>query len=380
MRGGRAFIIIGIVLFVGALAIGAIYLIRSRRPTPAVAPEGTPQPTEEPRVEIVVAAQNIIPRGTRITEENNAVKLAPWPQDMLPPGALTELEAAYGRIARVDILLDMPVTENMLTEEAGDLGGIGSDAALQIPPGRVAYALPVSRYSSVAWAIQPGDHVDMLISFLVLDLDEEFQTVLPFRKTMCVAGVGPTGELQAQCSDVPYGRTDILPNGVMMIEGPLGDQQPRLVTQMTIQDMVVLHVGDWPYPGEEVEPPPSAEEPVQEEGQQQAPPPEPTRETVEALTLSVTPQDAVVLKYAEEMGASMDLVLRSVADAEKPVTTEAVTLQYVFDRFQIEAPPKLPYGVSPPLKQLQPGAAGKTLPLDVEGGRVGELGGAGEAQ
>jgi hypothetical protein len=122
---------------------------------------------------------------------------------------------------------------------------------------------------------------------------------------------------------------------------------------------VVLHVGDWLYPEEMVEEaPPSEEEGEAGEGTEEeaAPPPRPE---IESLTLIVTPQDAVVLKYAEEMGASMDLVLRSFEDADKLFTTESVTLKYLFDRFTIELPPKLPYGITPPTEVLRQGATGE---------------------
>ena len=77
------------------------------------------------------------------------------------------------------------------------------------------------------------------------------------------------------------------------------------------------------------------------------------------MTLIVTPQDALVLKFSEESGASMDMVLRSAKDYYKGlVTTEAVTLQYMFDRFGIEVPPKLPYGVT---SMYRAGAAGEVV-------------------
>jgi hypothetical protein len=125
------------------------------------------------------------------------------------------------------------------------------------------------------------------------------------------------------------------------------------VTQLTVQDAVVLRIGDWP--GEEEAPPVEEEQPEEVEGQPQ--PVVSSRAAVEPLTLIVTPQDAMVLKYAGEIGASIDLVLRSSADTGL-ISTTSVTLQYIFDRFEIEQPPKLPYGLTPPLRSLQPGAAG----------------------
>jgi len=62
----------------------------------------------------------------------------------------------------------------------------------------------------------------------------------------------------------------------------------------------------------------------------------------EYVTLLVTPQDALILKYLAEMGADLDLALRSTGD-EAPVITEPVWLRYVLDRYQLpETPPALP--------------------------------------
>jgi Flp pilus assembly protein CpaB len=339
MRGGRILVIVGLILVAGAVLV-AVLLWRGRQqpePSPVLVEEGVPvaeTPPPEDMKQVVVAALDI-PRGTRITAENNAVKVATLPQTALPEGALTDLEAAYGRIARVDVVKDTPITRGMLVE-----------AVLQIPAGKVAYAMPVARYSSVAWAIQPGDHVDVLISVLVVELDEEFQTALPNNST-CVQ---PTAE--EGCQGGLIGRLEVLPNAWVVNLTPNEEQRPRLVTQLTVQDAIVLRVGDWP--GEEDLPAPE-EELVEEEG---APQPTPApRAAIEPVTLIVTPQDAMVLKYAEEVGASIDLVLRSAEDTGE-ITTEAVTLQYLFDRFAIELPPKLPYGVTPPLKSLQSGATG----------------------
>ena len=351
MRGGRMLVIIGFVVLLGAAVVGIIMWLGSRQPSapaPITEEGGTTVPYVPPEdmAEIVVAAQNL-PRGTRITSDT--VQIETWPIGSVPEGALTEVGDALDRITRVDIVLNMPILDGMLTDKAGDLGAMGSDAALQIPSGKVAYALPVARWSSVAWAVQPGDHVDVLISLLLVDLDEEFQSILPDTAS-CVEP--PEGE---GCQSGILGRLEVLANGWVVGAGPSEAQRPRMVTQLTVQDAIVLRVGDWPMEGEEA--PPVVEEPL-EEGE--VPTPEPQRAAVEPLTLIVTPQDAMVLKYAEETGASIDLVLRSAGDRDKGlIATESVTLQYIFDRFSIELPPKLPYGVEPRLRDLRRGAAGE---------------------
>jgi hypothetical protein len=76
--------------------------------------------------------------------------------------------------------------------------------------------------------------------------------------------------------------------------------------------------------------------------------------TSQPLLLIVTPQDALVLKWAAEAGAAMQVVLRSYADADQPLpSTEAVTLQYMMDRFSIGLPPGLAYGIEPAVRQLE---------------------------
>jgi pilus assembly protein CpaB len=297
---------------------------------------------------VVVAVQNI-PRGMRITEESEAVVMRDWPQDALPEGAFTEAEAIYDKITRVDIKRGMPVLESMVTTTPGDMGESGSDAALQVPAGRVAFALPVAYYSSVAWALQPGDHVDVIISLAFVDLDEEFQSAPP-NQIGCISPTEDEG-----CVGGVFGRIEVLPNGWVVNMAPSEGQRPRLVTQMTVQDAVVLRVGEWPEPGAELEPTPTPV-PQEESSDETAPMPTPLpppTDRVEPVTLAVTRQDAMVLDYAWSVGARINIVLRRSGDTASSTPTEAVTLQYMMDRFAIELPAKLPHGVIPPVKELQ---------------------------
>jgi hypothetical protein len=59
----------------------------------------------------------------------------------------------------------------------------------------------------------------------------------------------------------------------------------------------------------------------------------------------------LVLKWARENGALIDLALRSAVD-EDVFNTEAVTLDYMLRRFNITVPPKLPYVLEP--KEVTP--------------------------
>jgi hypothetical protein len=119
---------------------------------------------------------------------------------------------------------------------------------------------------------------------------------------------------------------------------------------MTVQDAIVWNVGVWE---DEEEGAAAVAESPQEEGgvlgageQAQQPQPEAPelQETPsnDYVTLLVTPQDALVLKYLYEMGADLDLALRSAGN-DAPVITEPIWLRYVLDKYQIPGtPPELP--------------------------------------
>jgi hypothetical protein len=275
----------------------------------------------------------------------------------------------------------------MLTDQAGDLVATGSDAALLIPAQKVAVAIPVDHVSSVGWALRRGDHVDVLISYLMVDLDEEFQTELPNQAstlvTMEEGGVVQEGTAIMQGT---YGRIEQDPFGQPINVIPSEpNQRPRLVSQVTVRDAEVLNVGPWGElflasgqtrvamatpaaeegeEGAEGEGSVEGEATLQQveimlaEGQELSAD-EVLREYLNAassqpLLLIVSPQDALVLKWAGETGAAIHVVLRSYADAGVSLPdTEPVTFQYMVDRFGLALPPGLAYGVEPAVRQLE---------------------------
>jgi len=354
MRGRRTFLLIGAVLILGALLLW-VFIQPKPQPTPSVV-EGTAMPTPLPAdmVRIVVSVQNI-PRGMLITSDSLAISEQNWPKDSVPPGAIYNVDAVYGRVARVEIPNGMPVLESMLNGVSGALAPIGSDMTLMIPEGMVAYALPVGRYSSLAWGLRPGDHVDVVISLLMVELDQEFQSMLP-NQMSCVNP--PEGE---ECKGGPEGRLEVLPNGWLVSKTASEPQRPQLVTHLTVQNALVLRVGDWPKaeatPAPEGEMPVATPVPLREEQ-----PAAPSTPEVEPVTLAVTPQEALILEYLQAAGARINLVARSVADAQKGTrfVIETVTLEYVLNSYSISYPTKLPYGITPPLSQLERVAKSET--------------------
>lgn len=321
----------------------------------------TPLPTPTPInfVDIVIAVQEL-QRGQVIPPD--AVALRPFPEQSVPFNGIRSLEDVIGRIARTDIYREEPILSNMVVDNLTDLARVGSDAAAVLPVGLVAVALPIDRLTSVAYAVQPGDRVDLIISLLFVDIDEDFQTIVPNEVTLFrITEEGEINFLQGIS-----GRPDSTALGSVII-GPSERQRPRLVTQRTIQDALVVNVGNFPPDGRFIGVPPTptpvpAEDESGQTGQGTPPPPTPTPARPDIITLGVTPQDAVILTWLLEARIPVTLALRSAQDTSR-VPTDEVTLDYIMNEFGIELPGKRPYTIEPAIRSIRQLLAGQEIAL-----------------
>ena len=329
MRRSRTLILLGVVMLLAAVA--AFILLGPGNIGQPATPEVTVEPTlAVPMVEVVVAAQNI-PRGRLITADS--VTMASMPANNVPPGAFTNEEDVQNYIARTDILYNQPLMDVMLTRDPALLAARGSDAALLIPNDKRAVALPVDQLSSVGYAIRPGDHVDVLASFWLVDVDREgqFGSYLFNRALsdeLIAAGMEPSAAVQRA------------------VELQTRKEFTRLSSQLIVQDLEVLNVGDW------VEPTPIPrftpgvpEEPTPTTVSVPGATPTATPPRPNVVILIVDPQQALILQWLRESDAIIDLALRGATD-RAPVSTTSVTLQYVFDSFSVTLPPKLDFTIN----------------------------------
>jgi Flp pilus assembly protein CpaB len=325
--------------------------------TTTTEPTPTPVPTT---VDLIVAARKI-DRGTVLaasTDASQDVTTIPWPVDVpLPQGAMTKgdgvttpgLEQVDKRIARVDILAGQPVQSFMLTtaDQNIDLQQSGSDAALFIKSGQVAIAVPMSRLAGVAYAVRAGDHVDILVSYRFVDVDENFQTYAPNNVGGILVPQGTTinGEVTVA------GRTESGAFGFPWVVIPSEiSPRPRQATQLMIDNAVVLHVGDWPLNDTPVVVATTAatEAAATEAPAGEAAPTAVPQKVPDVVTLMMSRQDALVLKFSLEVGADIDFALRSAQDnALTDVSAENVNLQYLFDFYNLAEPPRLPIALDP---------------------------------
>ncbi len=373
MQRGRLLIVIALLLLllISAAAVVAVFFLQGQgsaggTDTP---PGGTETaqiievtPTAE-SILILAAAQNLN-RGDVIPTE--AVIAIPWPTHMAPPSAITDPAVIVGSRARYTIARGEPIFNTMIVESLAQISPFGSDAAAQIPPGFVAISIPYNRRDGVALGVKDGDYVNVIVSWALVDLDEEFQSVLPnltaaiappessFTSdqtstsitgmlTGLVVGSGPERHATGRAESDP-----VLNIPLYLV--PQEAQRARLVTQGIIQNALVLRVGNFTDEKPLVIEPTATALPPEQQTPTAPPPPTPTPVPPDIITLVVSPQDALVLDYIRRQmqyyphGVNITLVLRSAGDTTL-AETESVTLQYMFDRFGITLPAKLAFGL-----------------------------------
>ncbi|HEY8190594.1 MAG TPA: Flp pilus assembly protein CpaB [Micavibrio sp.] len=115
----------------------------------------------KPAVQILVAT-TAIDAGALLTEKN--VKWKTWPQDGAFPGTIqrkgkeSALEAAEGRLIR-PVAMDEPILKSaFISDEGGFL-------AAMLKPGQRAVAVKTSARSMVGGFINPGDYVDVVLTY-----------------------------------------------------------------------------------------------------------------------------------------------------------------------------------------------------------------------
>jgi Flp pilus assembly protein CpaB len=368
MRRGRIFFYLAFIIILGLVAVVVVW---QKFLQPAAQPQANvtaPAPVE--MVDIVMVTQKV-PRGGVL--DRQVLELVPWQKSSLIDGMFTNLDEVVGRQARYELTPGVPLMSGMLVDSADQISG-GGIAALSIPRGMVAVSIPISRLSSVSYAPQSGDHVNVIVTTMFVDLDTDFQTVLPNQTLGVIAPgtgtlTGSTGQSQSQGETQAQGSAglSVESNSIVALSGgggatqgraevdpvlgqtfylvPSERQRPRITSQNLIQDVIVLKMGDFTFEGQQ-QPQVSGTPQVTTEEQTTAETAPTAPKPPDVVTLIVTPQDAVTLNYLIYSGAELTLALRAANDDSR-FETEAVTLQFLLDQYNIPVPVKLPYGVEP---------------------------------
>lgn len=311
----------------------------------------------------IVIAYNDLPRGFRITADNLAsdsppVGLYPWPRDALPTDGsyFTDPAELENTVARTDLIRGAPVLRSQVVDDMVNIASIGSDAAALLPDDRVAVTIPLdpSGIGQVAYGVRDGDFVDIIYSYLFVDVDETFQTRLPNNQSVITRL--ETGELAIGAPR--QGRQEpstLSPEGVLVSPSEAA-QRPRLVTNYAVRDAYVLHVGEFPPDGKffgltptpmPLEAPPGA---PGDQAAEATPVPTATPFAPTMVTLGVSPQDALVLVWAVDAQIPITLVLRP-AGVRAVTDAEPVSLEYMIQNFEVPDP--LPFALEPPITSIR---------------------------
>ncbi|MCX6082828.1 MAG: RcpC/CpaB family pilus assembly protein [Chloroflexi bacterium] len=332
-RGSRVLLFLVIVIII--LIAVAFFVIRGSFFTAGTGVTETPAPT----VNIVVVSQPIN-RDDEIKIES--LTTMPYSQASVTAKMITDPQSIVGKFAIYPLAQGLPLTTDMIGDRPG-LNQPGSEAAKVISPGLVAVTIPMSTLSAVAYGIRDGDRINVIATSRFVDVDANFQSKLP-NNTAIVTGPGfvpdalpiLSSSISSGGPGSAQGRAELDPtlNQALYLV-PSEAQRPRLVSQMILQDIQVLHVGTFALTGQQSQ---TVQQP--QEGQ---PTPTPSPSVApDLITLIVTPQDAVALTYLMYSGTKFTLTLRAPDDTTR-VETEAATLQYLLSQYAIPVPAKLPY-------------------------------------
>lgn len=327
----------------------------------------TPTPTPEMRFEPVVIAGRPLPVGERLRDDILTTELRPTSNIALQGGyTFADTEQLIGQIIKTNIAEGQAILAPMIALDPTDLAASGSDIALYVDQGNVAVAFPVDQYSGAAFAMRPGDSVDVMMSMPVVELDPEYNTKLP-NVTQRVDELALSEGRDFLFPEALEGRLELVEplNLVGEVSGPISQdeedkstQVPRRITQLTIQQAQVVWVGTWQDPLElerrAAQAAAEAELAAAESGQP-VPTPTPLPSRLEAepdvVILSLPAQDALSLKWSLERGLDIDLVLRAPNDTTT-FATNSVSLPVLIDNGALRIPEKNEFGVDPSLYKL----------------------------
>jgi pilus assembly protein CpaB len=304
-RSNRLILLIGVFLAVVAF-VGVLLLLQN----PQASNNGT---TVAPTTGPVVVAKAEIPLSTRIRADQVEVKTLNL--TAINTGAFQDISQVVGQVARQPVAVGAQITQTTLN------GGLsGTVINIQTPAGQRAIAVRVDQISGVGTVIKTGDYVDAILSLT----EEQFASITQ----------DPANPKQI----------------VVTNPGPKGATVKLILQGMQVLGALLPPVAP---PAAGASPTPAAEA---------AAPGTVLNEQQEIVILSVTAQQAEVIRYGQLMAnplLTLSLVLRSPDDFIDPTTgapvptvvteTTGITLKELIDKYGV-LPPVIAQPVVPSIR------------------------------
>ncbi len=347
MRGGRLFLLLGVVVAAVA-ALGLLYFMQTQ-PPPTVPTTPTPVPRKK-----VVAARIDIPANTVLTDTESYLILDEIPEPeytAAPKTYFTGVEEMQNKVT----LRAIKAANVLRAEDVTEAGlSVQIPAAQPNQPRPKAVAFQVSNLTGVADLIKPGDYVDLIASFDI-------------PRTILVPSV---------TLDPTTGREIINISGV--------DLKPIRSTKALVQNVQVLKIlkppvdiigtptpapaGGGDTTGAPAEPQTDQTGQPVTDGQQPGGTGGGGGTTIPqgswTLILAVTDEQAEIIRFTMEQSKGYMLVLRGRGDSSTEQTI-GVTLDLLISQYGLPLPEPIPLAPVP-IIQLTPGPTQTPTPVPTQ--------------
>ena len=137
-------------------------------------------PVAEAKGNVALAAADL-PWGTKLTGE--MVKLAAVSREHIPSGAFSDLSTLSGRVLIVPVKENEPILESKLAPVSVTTGGVSA----VVSTGKRAVAVAGDKVIGLAGFIQPGNRVDVLVTFKNPRNDKEHITKVVLQDVLVLA-------------------------------------------------------------------------------------------------------------------------------------------------------------------------------------------------
>ena len=315
-RGGRLFLLLGILLLVAA---ALAYFVLTQPPTPS--PELVPTPTQEIKKKIVIARIDI-PANTILTDTETFLGVIDIPESEFnaAPGQYFETTS---ELLNKQTVRQINFNERIRRSDVTDPGlSILIPTAQPNQPRPKAVPVQVDNLSGVADQIRPGDFVDILGSFEI-------------QRTIIRPGFGENNQIVLK-EEALTGRS---------VKTLIQNVQVLQVLKPAVPQGTPGAEGSAPAAQEQAQPQTDASgQPIQpgQQGQQQTPQSTGPQTTGTfqpgewILTLALTDQQAEIVKFSVEAGA-ISLALRGRGDTAVD-TTIGSTMSLLVSQFGLPLP------------------------------------------
>ena len=281
----RRWIIIGLAgTFVVVVGLGLLAAIFSRAAAPL--PAATPIPPRT--IPVVVTTHDLAVRTLLQPEDLTLLDVS---VELAPLNAVTDLEAAVGRITMIRLVAGEMIARHHLA----DPSNVAHDLAFIIGEDQVLMAFPTTELMSQINILQPGDLVDILASLE--------QPVLP----------GPASA------------TDEEPDKELFTFSVL---QQVEISAIVVEIVPARRTGGTTASASRTTTTDADAQP------QPTPTPQPAEINPQAILMALSPQDALVLKHIKDAGGIIDIVLRAPTSKAR-FELSPVMAEYLRDRFEL---------------------------------------------